>query len=114
MDVKTIIILLITLCLIVLIYKDVVYMKKKIDSYEEDIKDALDTNINQFKNDINNNIIKCIHKVKDISTENIKQLRKIIVLNNQPIKKIKNHFTETDDSEFGDMSGNDDYNKQLT
>ena len=52
MDVKTIIILLITLCLIVLIYKDVVYMKKKIDSYEDDIKDALDTNINQFNQNI--------------------------------------------------------------
>ena len=48
MDVKTIIILLITLCLIVLIYKDVVYMKKKIDSYEDDIKDALESNVNKF------------------------------------------------------------------
>ena len=39
-------------------------------------------------------------KIKKTNNDSINQVRKINILNKQPICKITNHFTETEDSEY--------------
>jgi len=48
-----------------------------------------------------NNMNKYVSQIKGISSDNLQQLRKITLLNHQPvIRKFTNHFTETDNSEI--------------
>jgi len=60
---------------------------------------ALYYNSQHMVDQVQNNLTSCLKQIRGISTDNLQQLRKITLLNNQPItKKVANHFTETDES----------------
>lgn len=98
MDYKMLIILLVLLFLLILVYRE-------LSTIKDDLTDNVKKMGIQFQNDreetvtkLQNNMIKCVSQIKGISSDNLNQLRKITMLNNQPISR-NNHFTETDDSE---------------
>lgn len=96
-----IVILVALLLLIVLVYKGIV-----------DLKDGLNKNAtvlalqNKQTNDkiyakFQTNMDNYVNQIRGISSNNLQQLRKITLLNHQPIvNRISNHFTETDDGEM--------------
>jgi hypothetical protein len=94
MNYKIIIILLVLLFLIILICKEMYYFKdqfyKTIDLVNSNFKQENDKIVSQLQN----NMIKCVTQIKSISNDNLQQLRKITMLNNQHVKNIVNHFTD--------------------
>jgi len=100
MDYKILIILLALLFLVILIYREITTLKCEVmDNIEELTLEMRQTN-DYTVTKLQNNMIKCVGQVKEISSDNINQLRKITELNHQPVTKIANHFTETDASEI--------------
>jgi hypothetical protein len=94
MDYKIIILLLLILVGLYFMYSEI----QKTNELVSDMKDHVETENKKITFDIHNNINKCLSKIKDISEENLQQLKKINLLNNQSIKNI-NHFSEIDDSD---------------
>lgn len=101
MDYKTILILLVVLFLIILVYRE-------ITSLRENINNDIETTFIVAKNEnarqealLQHNMDNYLNQIKTISTDNLHQLKKITLLNHQPIinKKVSNHFTETDGTE---------------
>jgi len=93
-----ILILLGLLFIIFMVYLEVMNIKKtmlKLTELNLNIKDEHNNTINR----IQNNMIKYVEQIKNISNDNLQQLKKITLLNQQPITRISNHFTETDDDE---------------
>ena len=102
MDYKTLIILLALLFLIILTYREVSSLKEQLSTNMNIMAIDMKQNNDNIIARVNNNMLKCVSQIKDISGDNLQQLRKITTLNQQSItKKIANHFTEeTDDSEM--------------
>jgi len=98
MDYKIIILLLLMLFMIFMVYRELYNLKLNLPDIVHSVTDSKLTDI---ADQIQTNMNRCVKNIKDISSDNFDQLRKIMVLNKQPIKKITAcHFTETDDSEF--------------
>ncbi len=100
MDYKIIIITVIVGFLLYMIYNELQNIKQLVETINLDI----DTKHQNFITKINGNITNSIHKIKTVGEENLQQLKKIYILNQQPVKRI-NYFTENDDSEIdGDIN----------
>src|SRR5258706_5960082 len=99
MDYK-IILLLLLLFLIVLIYKELSTLKDQVDCNVVHLSSQNNVN-DKYELKLQSNMDKYIAQIKNISTDNLQQLKKITLLNHQPIhrKKTSNHFTETDGSD---------------
>jgi hypothetical protein len=95
-DYKLWVVLLFIILLIIIMIREVYMLKEHVTEQLQDIH----TNIVSTTDNINNNFNKCISQIKGISTDNIQQLRKITLLNHQPIAKMSNHYTETDESDM--------------
>lgn len=101
MDYKLLIILLALLFLIILLllYREVNNLRDHVNdtlgNVAYDIKHSCDGVVSRLQG----NMIRCVRQIKGVSNDNLDQLRKITLLNHQPITKMSNHFTETDDSE---------------
>jgi len=102
MDYKIIIILLVLLVLIILIYREISTLKDQVDKTIMTTTVATKQLNDRYETTIQHNMDKYISQIKTIGTENLQQLKKITLLNHQPIiqKKTSNHFTETDGSEM--------------
>lgn len=100
MDYKILILLILLLFIVVLLYKEIYNLKDGIFNGVKHVLSSHTENNKQIANKFKADADKCINQLKSISSENIYQLQRITQLNNQPIRKIANHFTETDDSEF--------------
>ncbi|CAH6421771.1 Hypothetical protein KVN_LOCUS457 [uncultured virus] len=100
MDYKLLIILLALLFLIILVYKELGNIKNEIIKNIFSIITNLKQNNEKFEIRLNNNMLKCVSQIREINTQNLQQLRKISLLNNQPITKFNNHFTEIEDSDM--------------
>ena len=57
---------------------------------------TLKDEITDLKIELKKDIRLCTEKVRDISSENIEQLRKITLLNQQNVRKVDNYFTESE------------------
>jgi len=77
----------------VIIQKELKGIRKMINTCIDDI----DTNMMDMTDKINNDVDHCINKIKEVSVDNLHQLKKINMINHQHITS--NHFTETEDSE---------------
>lgn len=101
MDYKIIIILLALCVLIFMAYREISTIKNHMSKNIGIMSVQLLQNNEKIVDKLQNNMTKCLSQIKGISSDNIQQLRKITLLNIQPVtKKIRNHFTETDDSEI--------------
>jgi len=100
MDYKIIILLLALLFLIILIYREVTTLKTDVVHNVSGLAHEMRTYQHNMVGQFQSNINKCVSQIKNISSDNLQQLRKITLLNNQPVTRIANHFTETDDSEM--------------
>jgi hypothetical protein len=100
MNYKHLIILLVIIFLISMMYKELLSLKNNITASLESYITNLTYTTLESNNKLNNNVIKYISQIKEIGNDNLQQLRKITMLNHQPITKISNHFTETDNSEI--------------
>ena len=100
MDLKSLIILLVTLFAVILLYKEVITIRHELYKDRDEVRKIIDDKIDELISDINKKMASHVDKLKNITFSNIKQMRKINILNNQSIRKISNHYTETDDSEF--------------
>lgn len=99
MDYKVIIILIVLLFLVVLVYREISSLK---DIVNKNIDDSFNVPHEKLMYTIQNNLDKYIGQIKNISNDNLQQLKKITLLNHQPIiKHFGNNYTETDNnSEF--------------
>lgn len=102
MDYKILIILLALLFIVVMIYRELSIVKR-------DLRNDMNTVLDDFKKETmetlenaNNNMTRCINNIKELNNDNINQMRKVYMLNNQPITKVFNHYTETDESHATD------------
>jgi hypothetical protein len=101
MDYKVIIILLALLFLIILVYREVSTLKEQMGKNINNITSQYMQNNDRMLLKFQNNMNKYVTQIKGISSDNLQQLRKITMLNHQPvIRKFTNHFTETDNSEI--------------
>ena len=96
MDYKTIIILFVLLLLIILIYRELLCLKDQIDQNMV----HLATSTKSTGNDSKMNLDKYITQIKNISTENLQELKKITMLNHQTIINKVNHYSEIDGSDL--------------
>lgn len=94
MDYKIIIITIILCLLLFLIYYEVQALGDCVDNLQQEYQ----ASNNKLIEKINSNMATCINKIKHISEDNLQQLKRIHLLNQQAIKNI-NSFTEYDDSE---------------
>lgn len=94
MDYKFIVCIGALLFVIVMVYKEITRLNDEMIS----LKRTCNTDTKNMVNYMQNNMDDCIKKIKDMNTETLHQYRKINSLNNQPITRIANHFTETEDS----------------
>ena len=106
MDYKMLIILLALLFIVIMTYRELTIMKHDLNNNVDVLIDSVkqETNLTVLK--IQSSVTKCMTHVKDVNLENMKQLKKITMLNNQPIMRITNHYTETDESLHTDMRSN--------
>ena len=87
--------------LFIYIYNDIKLFKEQISN---EIEDKLINNTNKLVGTINSNVGKYVNEIKNISTNNLHQLRKINLLNKQNVKRqMVNHYTE---SEKNDLNNN--------
>lgn len=106
MDYKIVIILLALLFLIILIYREMSTLKDQVLKNSTHISTQFRQNNDSMMVKFQNNMNKYLSQIKGISCDNLQQLRKITLLNHQPvIRKFSNHFTETDGSEIGTGTG---------
>lgn len=94
---------------IVLLFVFLTFMYREILAIKEDLTTKITTATTTFNdatvnmtNKLQANMINCVTKMKDISNDNLQQLRKISMLNRQQVTKISNHFTETDSIDIDD------------
>lgn len=99
MNYKTIVVLLALSILVVMVYKEVISLKTSVKTDINELKIHVNDTTFNMTGKLQNNMIQCVSKIKDISNENFQQLRRINLLNRQPVTKISNYFTETDESE---------------
>lgn len=106
MNYKVIIVLFIIILLIILTYREITTLKSyffgKLNSITSEVAQVSDETNTKIQSSIGN----CISQFKNISINNLQELRKITLLNKQPITKVVNHFTETDPSYKGAMTDN--------
>lgn len=99
MNVKVIIIIACSIGLLILIY----FHFKILKDVSEVNTDNMEKLFSELKKDIGNtmkiSIDKYVEKLKNISSDNLNQLKKISLLHRQTVTKMSNHFTETMDSE---------------
>ena len=101
MDYKVIIILLALLFLIILVYREVSTLKDHWSKNSNNVSLQFRQNNDKMMVKFQNNMNKYLSQIKVISCDNLQQLRKITLLNHQPvIRKFSNHFTETDNSDI--------------
>ena len=98
MDYKILIILLALLLLVILTYRELILMKNDFTYNVNTLIDNVRQDNSEMVCQLQNNMIKCVGHVKNISSDNLQQLHKITMLNNQPMMRIANHYTETDES----------------
>ncbi len=79
--------------------KEVFSLRDDISNINKNIDNTLNTNFTIIRQNNQNDLNVFSNRIKLLNEDLLQQYKKIIVLNNQPIKKITNHFTETDESE---------------
>lgn len=101
MDYKIIVLLLVLLFIIVLVYREISTIKDQVDKTIMTTTIASKQLNDRHELSMSQNMDKYLSQIKTIGTDNLQQLKKITLLNHQPIiqKKTSNHFTETDGSE---------------
>jgi hypothetical protein len=101
MDYKVLILLLALLFLVLLLFKEVINIRENMLGSLDNLTYEIREENNRLGVNLHNNITKCVSQIKDISADNLQQLRKITFLNHQPITKMAScHYTETEDSEL--------------
>lgn len=95
-----VLLLLALLFIVIVVYRELTTLKDEFINNMTNVSLLFQQKSDKMLSNLQNNMIKCVSQVKSISSDNLHQLRKITVLNNQPINRISNHFTETDDSEI--------------
>ena len=106
MDYKMLIILLALLFIVIMTYRELTMMKHELNSNIEVLIDNVKQETSSSVSKIQSSVTKCLNDVNHISTQNIAQLKKITLLNNQPVLRMTNHYTETDESLHTDMRSN--------
>ena len=109
MDFKIFGLFFIILIALALIFKELYTMKAE---YIEIISKSKNDN-KELVIKMNEDMNRCVSHIKNISTDNLMQLKKINILNNQPISRIVNHYTETDESHGGNDKRNEKGVKEL-
>lgn len=101
MDYKIIVLLLVLLFIIVLVYREISTIKDQVDKTIMTSTIASKQLNDRHELTMQQSMDKYLSQIKTIGTDNLQQLKKITLLNHQPIiqKKTSNHFTETDGSE---------------
>ena len=99
MEHKYLLIIIFTAIAIYLIYRQITQLKEDLTQQITSLREDFDEKNNTMISRIQMNTNQCVGKIKNVASENLEQFRKITELNHQPIKKILNHFTETEDSD---------------
>jgi hypothetical protein len=100
MDYKMLIILLALAFLVLMVYREISNLRSGLITCINKLMIETQNNNDKIASKLQSNMINCVGQIKNISSDNLHQLKKITLLNHQPIRKISNHFTETDDSEI--------------
>lgn len=95
MDYKIFILLLFFVICIVLFLRELYSIRDDLERLNKDIRIHIEEMNNQLRNKLQNDLGVCVNKIKSLNNDSIQQIRKINILNNQPIKN-SNHFTESD------------------
>lgn len=98
MDYKLFLISIILITLILMSYREFMTFKKEIIDNMSHVKKDLISCSEGILDNIHKEMTQHITKIKHISIDNLNQLKKINMINHQPVTKIINNFTETDDS----------------
>ena len=93
MDFKFMIILLILVVLLIIIHKELKSIRHSLDNI-----DQFEENVADLSNKINVDISQYIDQIREISADNLQELKKINMINHQHV--ISNHFSETEDSDI--------------
>ena len=104
MDIKLIVFIIIVF---VILYWELTNIKKEIIGNHEKITQIINNQITEIIQNMDSNVEEicqktkqytedCFKNIKNSNNENINQLKKINILNQQPITKIYNHFAEND------------------
>lgn len=97
MDYKILIILLALAFLLILMYKEISVLKTQVSKTITSVSLQLKQNNDVMVSNLQSGMSKYVTQIKEIGSDNLQQLKKITLLNRQPITKI-NNFTETDES----------------
>jgi hypothetical protein len=96
MSYKMAIMLLLLFVFLIVMYREILNLREELTANLSDIKTNFNDATVNMTNKLQSNMIHCVSKIKDISTDNLQQLRKISMLNRQQVTKVSNHFTESD------------------
>jgi len=98
---KVIIMLFVLMFLVFMVYREVTKLQKTVEESLTLIhKQVKETNDNTIDN-VQNKLSQCVNKIKELSNNNIHEVRRIMFINRQPIMKesIPNSFRETEGSD---------------
>ncbi len=95
MNLKTIIIIVLLIGIMIFIYREFSNLNKTVDDQFVQVKYLIKDNTN-LKKQLQNNFDNQLEKIKLINTESIQQVRKMNIIQNEPIRKSSNYYTEND------------------
>jgi hypothetical protein len=101
MDTKVLIFACLILLGLIMLYREVYRLKsdflQQLCVQLEYINDIISKNCNDMNNSLQKNIDHELEHIKKVTTDNFNQIKQMNFIHHQPIKKIINHYTETDD-----------------
>jgi hypothetical protein len=97
MDYKVIILLLLLGIIIYLLYLQINSLKKDVDRLHNEIRAEINDSNMLLRKNIQNDLNTVLSKIKDHNQDSVQQIRKMNLIENQPITKaMSNHYSDTE------------------
>ena len=103
MDYKLVAILSIFALIILFLYNMTKKLQKKVEKSIENIQRSQREMNKNILEQVSTNMTKCVSKIRELNNNNLHQMRRISFINQQPVTKLSNNFTETEDDLKTDM-----------
>lgn len=96
MDIITIVLILLVIGAILFIYRELVTLRDEMKLNYAEVNHHLDENTKFLRGTMNNDLSFYVNKIRTLTADSIQQVRKMNILEKQPITKSPNYFSETD------------------
>jgi hypothetical protein len=100
MDYKILILAAILIGALIFLYREISTLKDEVRKGHREVRDSVDDTKDEVIKEVKNDLEKTLDKLRTLNLEYIQQVRKMNIIQNQPITKSSNHFTDSE-SEIG-------------